>query len=85
MSYKDKPPSPSPQRAPSPERVPSPPPKDEFAHVKPRISTFIDASLIPEKKEFKIEKYDMPNKNVGPRYLQTIPKTEKREKEDDLI
>jgi hypothetical protein len=30
------------------------PPQDEFAHVKSKVSTFLERDKIPEKKEFKL-------------------------------
>lgn len=42
--------------------------------AKPRVSTFLEVSKLPEKKEFKIEKFSMPETNVLPRYLASVPK-----------
>jgi hypothetical protein len=50
--------------------------------VKSKLSTFLERDKIPEKKEFKIEKYSMPELNVMPRYLASLPKSPIKEEEE---
>lgn len=50
--------------------------------MKSKLSTFLERDKIPEKKEFKIEKYSMPELNVMPRYLASLPKSPIKEEEE---